>query len=77
MVTFHLYRLSQCLSIHHQGRNYFITLEIHQTACKEGKKDEKEVELTAISISSVLSFAWMAVNPPNSPNWTKKTEEMG
>ena len=28
--------------------------------------------LTAISISSVLSLVWMAVNPPNSPNLTKK-----
>lgn len=33
----------------------------------------KVSELTAISISSVLSLAWMAVNPSNSPNWKKKT----
>ncbi len=32
----------------------------------------RESLLTAISISSELSFVWMAVNPPNSPNLTKK-----
>ena len=33
--------------------------------------------LTAISISSVLSLVWMAVNPPNSPNLTKKRRREG
>lgn len=37
--------------------------------------NEKKFYLTAISISSVLSFVWMAENPPISPNLTKAGEE--
>lgn len=42
---------------------------------KKKKKRVRGVRLTAISISSALSLAWMAVNPPSSPNWKRQTNQ--
>lgn len=41
----------------------------------DDKKKQKRGGLTAISISSALSLAWMAVNPPSSPNWKRQTNQ--
>lgn len=70
-VTFPPYRLST--SITREGTR-FITLKISWRDCRE-RQNKAAGEgggrgaLTAISSSSELSFSWMAVNPPCSPNW--------
>lgn len=71
-MTFCLHKLSQSMSAV-QHSDYFVTPE--KRPDKDDKKTAGTVILTAISISSVLSFAWMAVNPPSSPNFTKKKEK--
>lgn len=69
-VTFPPYRLST--SITREG-TCFIALKISRRKRRERQNKAAGEEggrgaLTAISSSSELSFSWMAVNPPCSPN---------
>lgn len=59
------------MCVHHEGRNQFHHSK--DKSVEEGKiKGVGVSALTAISSSSELSFSWMAVNPPCSPNWRGK-----
>lgn len=75
-MTFPPYRLST--SITREGTR-FITLKISRRERRERQNKAAWEEggrgaLTAISSSSELSFSWMAVNPPCSPNWGEKKQ---
>lgn len=76
-MTFPPYRLST--SITREGTR-FITLKISRRERRERQNKAAWEEggrgaLTAISSSSELSFSWMAVNPPCSPNWGGKNKQ--
>lgn len=52
-----------------------IAEKVKSSAQLSDEEGEKQKALTAISISSALSLAWIAVNPPSSPNWKIGTSQ--